>query len=127
MSSHLLVALFLSTLLILLIPLHSEASANMMPGGMNPEERVGDEDVQEIANQVKEELGRRSNGEFKYFEVVSYTTQLVAGVNYFMKIKVGPEEYIHARVFVPLPFQNAPPEVSGVQTGKAEGDKIEYF
>ena len=99
----------------------------MMCGGMNPGEKVGDQQVQEIANQVKEELGRRSNGQFKYFEVVSYTTQLVAGVNYFMKIKVGPEEYIHARVFVPLPFQNAPPEVSGVQTGKAKGDKIEYF
>ena len=53
--------------------------------------------------------------------------QVVAGTNYFVKVKIGGGEYIFLRIFVALPHANAPPELSDVQFGKTESDQIAYF
>ena len=39
------------------------------------------------------------------FEPVQYTSQVVAGTNYNVVIKVGPgaSDYLHAKIFSPLP------------------------
>ena len=60
---------------------------------------------------------------FECFEAVSFTTQVVAGTNWKAKIKVangGVAPYIHARVFVPLPYTNAPPECTAITAHAAE-------
>jgi len=52
------------------------------------------------------------------------STQVVAGVNYFVKIDVGGGQYIHARIYKDLQ-QNL--TLNSVQTGKSLGDPIQYF
>lgn len=61
-----------------------------------------DESVQQLANSVKETVEERLNAKFNTYEVVSYKTQVVAGTNYKVKIHIGNESYIHAKIFVGL-------------------------
>lgn len=67
------------------------------------------------------------NGLFSEFTAVSFTSQVVAGTNYFVKVKVGDGKYCHLRVHQPLPHTGQPPAIHSVQMDKAEGDAIEYF
>ncbi len=45
----------------------------------------------------------KAGQEFEQFEAVLYTQQVVAGMNFNVKYKVGEDRYVHARVFQPLP------------------------
>eukprot|EP00913_Durusdinium_trenchii_P020505 g19263.t1 len=67
------------------------------------------------------------NGLFSEFTAISYTSQVVAGTNYFVKVKVGDGKFCHLRVHQPLPHTGQPPAVHSLQMDKAEGDAIEYF
>ena len=61
---------------------------------------------------------------FDTFEVVNYTTQVVAGTNWKAKIKVSDTEYIHVKIYEKLPHVNEQPEVSECLTGKTLEDAL---
>lgn len=42
-------------------------------------------------------------------------------------MKVGPSDYIHLRVFQPLPPDNNNLQLAAVQENKTELDELEYF
>jgi hypothetical protein len=43
---------------------------------------------------------------YPIFEPVQYTTQVVSGTNYQVKVKVGEDKYIHFKVNDPTPMSN---------------------
>lgn len=57
-------------------------------------------------------------------ELVSYSTQVVAGLNYFMKIRIGADKYIHARIWL-SPAQEV--TLHSVQEDKTLDAPIAYF
>jgi cystatin-A/B len=62
---------------------------------------------------IEAELGQ----EFQNFELVNYSTQVVAGTIYLMRVKVDGEEYLHVKIIKPLPHTNQPPAVMSVERG----------
>ncbi len=48
----------------------------------------------------------------------------MAGTNYLIKVQVENDEFIHVKIFRPLPHTNAPPEVTDLQLGKALDDNL---
>lgn len=62
-----------------------------------------DDQVKNIANEIKPKLEAATNKKYGEFEAVSYKTQVVAGTNYVIKVKVGNNEFVHVKVFQPLP------------------------
>jgi len=76
------------------------------------------------------------------FTPVSYKTQVVAGVNYFVKCRISGDKFVHVRIFKGkeggwiglfllltycfLGFSGTG-EVHSIQTGKTIEDPIEYF
>jgi cystatin-A/B len=58
------------------------------------------------------------------FEPVSVKSQVVAGMNYWVKIKVDGDEYIHVKIYKPLPYTNSPPTVQEVIRGKTLDDPL---
>ena len=83
--------------------------------------------VQALAEELRSDLAGESgmiNG-FPEFTVISFRTQLVSGTNYFVKIKVDSDSYIHARLYV-VPWSHIK-EVTSVQINKSLDDPIEYF
>ncbi|KAF7238113.1 Cystatin-B [Varanus komodoensis] len=79
--------------------------------------------VQEVKPQVEEKEGKR----FEVFDAVEFKTQVVAGMNYFIKVHVGNAEYIHVRIFKSLPHENKPLALTSYQSKKAKHDELTFF
>ncbi|NXL04592.1 CYTX protein, partial [Mesembrinibis cayennensis] len=77
--------------------------------------------------QVKPQFESRENRMCSDFTAIRYKTQVVAGINYFIKVQISNEAYIHIKVFESLPQENQPPSLVGYQTGKTRDDPINYF
>ncbi|KNC49162.1 cystatin-A2 [Thecamonas trahens ATCC 50062] len=60
--------------------------------------KPGDEKAQAVADAVRADIERLDHA-YSEYSVKEYLTQTVAGVNYFLNIAVGGDEFVHARVF----------------------------
>ena len=95
-----------------------------MCGGFDNEELDADDEVKALALEMKPKVEEALGATFGTFEAVKYVTQVVAGTNYKIKVKVGDEQYVHIKVFVPLPCKNAPNELVSQEAGKSLADKL---
>ncbi|KAK1343948.1 hypothetical protein QTO34_014505 [Cnephaeus nilssonii] len=100
--------------------------AKMMPGGLTKAKPATPE-VQEIADEVKPQLEEQTNETYEEFEAVEYKTQVVAGINYYIKVRVGDDSYIHIKIFKPLPQQQQSLKLTGYQTDKSKDDELTGF
>uniref|UniRef100_A0A8C8YVM4 Cystatin A n=1 Tax=Prolemur simus TaxID=1328070 RepID=A0A8C8YVM4_PROSS len=98
----------------------------MIPGGLT-EAKPATPEIQEIADKVKSQLEEKTNETYEEFEAEEYKTQVVAGINYYIKVRVGENRYIHLKVFKSLPGQNQDLVLSGFQTGKCKEDELTGF
>ncbi|KFP54738.1 Cystatin-A [Cathartes aura] len=98
----------------------------MMPGGLS-ETKPATPEVQHIVNQVKPQFESRENKTYGIFEAIVYRSQVVAGINYFIKVQVSDVDYVHLRVFQSLPQENQGPSLVSFQTGKTRDDPLTYF
>ncbi|XP_053421308.1 cystatin-A-like [Nycticebus coucang] len=98
----------------------------MIPGGLT-EAKPATPEIQEIANKIKPQLEEKTNKNYEEFEAEEYKTQVVAGINYYIKIRVGENRYIHVKVFQSLPYQNQELTLSGYQTDKRKEDELTGF
>ncbi|XP_059576308.1 cystatin-B-like [Alligator mississippiensis] len=98
----------------------------MMLGGLSSTKPATPE-VQKIADQVKPQLEGKENKTYQCFTATEYKSQVVAGTNYFIKVQVGENDYVHLRVFVSLPHTNEGITFTSYQTGKTGGDPLTYF
>ncbi|NXE95191.1 CYTX protein, partial [Menura novaehollandiae] len=77
--------------------------------------------------QVKAQFESKENRNCATFEAIKYRSQVVAGVNYFIKVQLSDTEYVHLRVFQGLPQENPGPTLVSYQTGKTRDDPLTYF
>ncbi|XP_006870873.1 PREDICTED: cystatin-B [Chrysochloris asiatica] len=98
----------------------------MMCGGLSTSQPATPE-IQEIADKVKAQLEEKENKKFDVFKAVSFKKQVVAGLNYFIKVHVGDEKFTHLRVYESLPHENKPLTLSNYETDKTKHDEISYF
>uniref|UniRef100_A0A670JUB5 Cystatin domain-containing protein n=1 Tax=Podarcis muralis TaxID=64176 RepID=A0A670JUB5_PODMU len=80
-------------------------------------------EILQVKGQVEEKEGRS----FEVFEAVEFKTQIVAGINYFIKVHIGNDEFLHVRVYKRLPHENKPLELTSYQSKKAKHDELAYF
>ncbi len=76
---------------------------------------MANEDVQLVADTVKASAESSLNTKFEMFKAHSYKTQVVAGTNYSIKVQTGENDYIHIKVFKPLPCYGDTLELTGVE------------
>jgi cystatin-A/B len=60
-------------------------------------------DIQAILDGVKGAVEERLGTTLPVFVAHTYSTQVVAGINYLVKVAVGDDKYIHVKVNKPLP------------------------
>jgi cystatin-A/B len=97
-------------------------------GGVGDSKKATPE-VQAIVDSLKHDASTKlgETAPFSAFEAVSYKTQVVAGTNYFVKVRVGPSnEHIHVRVFKPL-GNDPKPVLHSCQSGHTDSSEIVYF
>ncbi|KAH9525362.1 hypothetical protein Btru_001162 [Bulinus truncatus] len=95
--------------------------------GAASEVKEATEEIQEIIKEIRDELESKVNQKFPVYKAISYRSQVVAGTNFFVKIQVDDNDYVHVRIFRPLPHTKKGPELSRHQTGKSKDEPLEYF
>ncbi|XP_018590185.2 cystatin-B-like [Scleropages formosus] len=98
----------------------------MMCGGTGAVQDATPE-VQKMCDEVKKSAEQKAGREFSVFRAKKFTSQVVAGTNYFVKVHVGGEEDVHLRLYKPLPHAGDKLELHGIQTAKTCHDPIGYF
>ncbi|KAH1183307.1 hypothetical protein KIL84_004799 [Mauremys mutica] len=83
--------------------------------------------AQQVADEVKLQVEEKEGKKFEVFTAVEFKTQVVAGINYFIKVHVGNEEFLHLRGFKSLPHENKPLSLSSYQSSKTKHDELTYF
>ena len=86
----------------------------MICGG-HSQAKEPDQEIIQMANNLRSEMESQAGFTFTQFNVLSYTTQVVAGINYKLKIQVG-EKTIDVVIYKPLPHTNQEPTVTSVQS-----------
>ncbi|XP_027741071.1 cystatin-B-like [Empidonax traillii] len=89
--------------------------------------RPATDETQQIVQEVKSQLEEKEGKTFDVFTAVEFKTQVVAGTNYFIKVHVGNDEFMHLRVFKSLPHENKPLSLHSYQSSKAKHDELAYF
>ncbi|XP_060092258.1 cystatin-B-like [Heteronotia binoei] len=77
--------------------------------------------------QVKAEVEEKEGKTFEVFDAVEFKTQLVAGKNYFIKVLIGNDKYLHLRIYESLPHENKPPALTSYQSNKEKHEELSYF
>ncbi|XP_047424811.1 cystatin-A-like [Mugil cephalus] len=75
------------------------------------------EEIQRICDEVKGQVEERTNTKYGIFRALHYRSQVVAGMNYVIKIHAGGFTYLHVMVFEALPCYGGEKSVTGVQQG----------
>ena len=95
----------------------------MMCGGFG-NSRPADDKVKAIALEMKPKVEQALGETYSEFEAVSFMTQVVAGTNYTIKVKVGNGKYVHIKVFVPLPCNGTEKELMSQEANKTLNDQL---
>ncbi|XP_019521554.1 PREDICTED: cystatin-B, partial [Hipposideros armiger] len=77
--------------------------------------------------QVKSQLEDKANKKYPLFKAVEFKSQVVAGTNYFIKVQVDNDDFVHLRVFKSLPHENKPLTLHDYQADKTKNDALTYF
>jgi len=97
------------------------AVPHIMAGGKHVQQPVTEETKQLALRHRADIASQAGVADFETFEPEQQRTQVVAGLNHFVKIKVGPSAYVHSTIWV-KPDQTA--TVTKVETGKTEHDPL---
>ena len=95
----------------------------MMCGGFGNALDANDE-VKNMAKEMKQQTEQKLGATFTEFEAVKYKTQVVAGTNYLIKVKVGPKQFVHIKVWQKLPCYGGAKELSEAEGGKTLADPL---
>ncbi|XP_068122363.1 stefin-C-like isoform X2 [Hyperolius riggenbachi] len=91
------------------------------------EVQQADEKIQALCDTVKPQFLEKSGVNTTMFVAKSYRQQVVAGMNYLIKVQYADDTYAHILVFEPLPGENKPPSLTTYQLDKTEGDELVPF
>ncbi|XP_077487670.1 cystatin-A2-like [Amblyomma americanum] len=93
-------------------------------GGLSEELKQADATVQEICEKIRPDVEGKLGQCTVDFTPVNYRTQVVNGVNYFIKVHIGADQYIHLRA-----HKSIGGEISFValQENKSLDDELEHF
>lgn len=105
---------------------HPNNNKNKMKCGGFGKDKSPTSEEHELLNSLKSEIEEKLSKTFNdSFEIISFQTQVVAGLNYIFKVKCNEDEYIHVKVCKPLPHTQQKPFVMNVVTNVTKDSPIE--
>ncbi|XP_031419563.1 cystatin-B-like [Clupea harengus] len=80
-------------------------------------------EIQTMCDGVKADVEEKAGKEYEIYTAKKYKSQIVSGTNYFIKVHVGGDDYIH----ITINKHGYRMRLVGVQTNKTESDEIVYI
>jgi len=95
----------------------------MLCGGTSDAKEATPE-VQEIIETVRAQVEEKLGRSIAEYTLVSYKSQVVAGMNYFAKVHIGNDEHLHLRI-----WRNPARVITfhSLQHSKTKDEDIAYF
>ncbi|XP_059183019.1 cystatin-B-like [Centropristis striata] len=100
--------------------------ANISCGGWSGTQDATKE-TQKICDQVKAQVQKTTGNNYRVYVAVKYRNQIVAGVNFSIKVHVGGEDYIDLSVFQELLCNGGKAELRGVEQHRTKDSPLEPF
>ena len=92
---------------------------------------VKSEHCEELANAVQThhaEICEKAGVTADKLNVVHYSTQVVAGTNYFVKLQADDTDvHVHARIFKGLPHTGGKTQLHSVEAGHSATSELKYI
>jgi len=99
----------------------------MICGGTGQEEAATPE-VQSLVEGVKTDIVSKLGSEPAVFQATHFRTQVVAGINYFVRVHIGDDKYIHVRIYKHFSGSVQLHSVKHHDVGGVQADvQLEYF
>jgi len=83
-------------------------------------------DEQTMFTAMRPQMEEKHGKAFEMFDIVHYTTQVVAGTNYQVKIQIGAEEWAHAKIYKKLPHEGEEKELTAWMAGQTADSAIDF-
>lgn len=103
---------------------NTEGIISMTCGGFSDTKEGGPEE-QLILDELKQSAEEKLGASFQDWTLHSFSTQVVAGIIYMMRVTTDNGEVIHIKVIKPLPYTNKPPSIMNIERGKILEDPFE--
>jgi len=97
-----------------------ETKTKHLVGAPTDAKKIDDETAKFVLS-LKSDVEHLAGYSFEEFVPVAYKTQVVSGINYFVKIKTG-DNYIHVTIWKRV--GGLPPQVTNVYPGKTASDPL---
>ena len=81
-----------------------------MLGGNSQEKHAADSEWRPTLEGFKDIVSAKAGKQFAQFDPITFTQQVVNGNVFHVKYQVGEAEWIHAKVYNPLPHTGLPSE-----------------
>ena len=95
----------------------------MLCGGWNETSELSEEQY-DLALSLKGDIEAAVGAAYEHFVPVKIRQQVVAGMNYWVKYQVGEADYVHAKIFKPLPHTGQPANLVEAHPGKTLEDQL---
>jgi len=102
-------------------PSENKETKTRMMGAPSDSKEIDDETAKLVIS-LKNEVEHLAGYSFEQFKPIRYKTQVVAGLNVFVKVFVGGDQYIHVTIWKKVGGQ--PPAVTNVHPGKSASDPL---
>lgn len=94
-----------------------------MCGGWNGNSELSEEEYTMIVA-MRPDVQAHLGAEFEHFNPLKIKKQVVAGINYWVKIQTGETTFVHAKIYKPLPHTQQPPELKEAHADKTLEDEL---
>ena len=114
---------FLLLFVLVIILISASEGFGMFVGGFGSVSPATDSE-QHTADAVRGSVEERLGHPAGQYRAISYTSQVVAGANYLIKIQTDQEQFVHAKIHVPLPYRNEPPHLMNISLNETEDSPL---
>nr|CAH8860489.1 unnamed protein product [Trichobilharzia regenti] len=98
-----------------------------MCGGVGAAREPSAEEKEKLGKLLDKHLETHLGRKPQKYDILQISSQVVAGTNHFVKVKVDDSEYIHAKIFEPLPCHGTEMKLHSILKDKKEHDALTYF
>ena len=100
----------------------------MKTGGLSDVKLINEEnEINDLVENIKNQFEKLIGNKIHTISAISYRTQVVNGTNYFIKVLVNENQYVHLKIYEALSHEKIQPKLINYELNKTKIDEIKYI